>query len=180
MVTFFFMSCQYPIIFVMATDKLGRHTRRGSALVVMGVGGGAAFPPIQGAVAGAGTTRISYFVPAAGFVVVFCYAMWRFLITGRHIRIPVEVVKVEQDEEVAKDTTMHTSMIGGITSQPISLVKTRESVYHDNSLAKVRSRVDREPLGSTIVKMRTNDPIHEMPSLSHTGAQRHDDLEDKY
>ena len=34
----------YPVhlqIFVLGTEKLGRHTRRGSALLVMGVGGGA-------------------------------------------------------------------------------------------------------------------------------------------
>ena len=31
----------YPVIFVLATTGLGRHTRRGSAMLVMGVSGGA-------------------------------------------------------------------------------------------------------------------------------------------
>lgn len=40
-VIMFFESIMYPVIFVLSTTGLGRHTRRASALVVMGVSGGA-------------------------------------------------------------------------------------------------------------------------------------------
>ncbi|KAE9382759.1 hypothetical protein BT96DRAFT_1010072 [Gymnopus androsaceus JB14] len=63
----------YPVIFVLGSEKLGKNTRRGSALLVMGVAGGAVFPPIQGAVADAATTRLSYVVPTVGFIVVLAY-----------------------------------------------------------------------------------------------------------
>jgi len=39
----------------------------------MGVSGGAVFPPIQGAIADAKGTRISYVVPTIGFVYVLGY-----------------------------------------------------------------------------------------------------------
>jgi FHS family L-fucose permease-like MFS transporter len=41
-----FESIMYPVIFVLGTTGLGRHTRRGAALLVMGVSGGAIFPPM--------------------------------------------------------------------------------------------------------------------------------------
>ena len=53
----------YPSIFVLGTANLGPHTRRGAGILVMGVSSGAVFPPIQGAIADKGSTRISYVVP---------------------------------------------------------------------------------------------------------------------
>jgi FHS family L-fucose permease-like MFS transporter len=49
MVLFFFESCMYPTIFTLALQDLGRNTKKARAFVVMGVGGGAIFPPIEGA-----------------------------------------------------------------------------------------------------------------------------------
>lgn len=57
MLIMFFESIFYPIIFVVSTSGLGRHTRRGAALLVMGVSGGAVLPPIQGALADHFSTR---------------------------------------------------------------------------------------------------------------------------
>lgn len=47
-----------------ATSNLGKYSKRGAGLLVMGVGGGAAFPPMQGALADAkGTTLSCTFAP---------------------------------------------------------------------------------------------------------------------
>lgn len=39
-VIFFFMAPMYPTIFTLGTANLGRHTRRGAGILVMGVSGG--------------------------------------------------------------------------------------------------------------------------------------------
>ncbi|PNS18188.1 hypothetical protein CAC42_7557 [Sphaceloma murrayae] len=70
---FFFEAPMYPTIFTLGTANLGRHTRRGAGILVMGVSGGAVFPPIQGAIADKAGTRISYVVPLVGFIVVLAY-----------------------------------------------------------------------------------------------------------
>lgn len=88
---FFFESICYPVrfaisshkeplttalqcIFTLATKNLGRHTKKGSGLIVMGVGGGAWYPPAQGALADATFTRHSYLVPLSGYLVMMLYA----------------------------------------------------------------------------------------------------------
>jgi len=43
-VLFYFESISYCVIFTLGTKNLGRHTKRGSGLIVMGVGGGAWYP----------------------------------------------------------------------------------------------------------------------------------------
>lgn len=70
----------------MGTANLGRHTRRGAGILIMGVGGGAVFPPIQGAIADAHTTRISFLVPMVGFIVVAAYALYHWIEHGYKIR----------------------------------------------------------------------------------------------
>jgi len=70
---FFFEAPMYPTIFTIGTANLGRNTRRGAGILVMGVSGGAIFPPIQGAIADSAGIRISYVVPLVGFVVVLAY-----------------------------------------------------------------------------------------------------------
>ncbi|KAK3674016.1 hypothetical protein LTR78_006219 [Recurvomyces mirabilis] len=79
---FFFEAPMYPTIFTLGTANLGRHTRRGAGILVMGVSGGAVFPPIQGAVADAAGTRISYVVPLCGFVVVLVYVTYHWATHG--------------------------------------------------------------------------------------------------
>ncbi|KAF1350058.1 major facilitator superfamily domain-containing protein [Delphinella strobiligena] len=73
MVVYFFEAPMYPSIFTLGTANLGKHTRRGAGILVMGVSGGAVFPPIQGAIADAANTRISFVVPLVGFVYVLGY-----------------------------------------------------------------------------------------------------------
>lgn len=93
-VIFFFMAPMYPTIFTLGTANLGRHTRRGAGILVMGVSGGAVFPPIQGAIADSAGTRISYLVPLVGFVYVLGYSAAHWLRTGRHVMRVKEVVAV--------------------------------------------------------------------------------------
>ncbi|KAK0459166.1 major facilitator superfamily domain-containing protein [Desarmillaria tabescens] len=75
---FFFESICYPCIFTLGTKNLGKHTKRGSGLIVMacktGVGGGAWYPPAQGGLADRAYTRRSYLVPLSGYLVVVLYA----------------------------------------------------------------------------------------------------------
>jgi MFS transporter, FHS family, L-fucose permease len=60
----------------------------------MGVSGGAVLPPIQGAIADAAGTRLSYVVPLVGFVYVLGYVTAHWLRHGRHILRVKEVVAV--------------------------------------------------------------------------------------
>jgi FHS family L-fucose permease-like MFS transporter len=92
---FFFEAPMYPTIFTLGTANLGKHTRRGAGILVMGVSGGAVFPPIQGAIADAAGTRISYVVPLVGFVYVLGYVTFHWLRTGRHIMRVKDVIGVE-------------------------------------------------------------------------------------
>ena len=54
----------------------------------MGVSGGAIFPPIQGAIADAKGTRISYLVPMVGFVYVLGYVTVHWVRNGMGIMAP--------------------------------------------------------------------------------------------
>jgi len=78
MAIYFFMAPMYPTIFTMGTANLGVHTRRGAGILVMGVAGGAVFSPIQGAIADAANTRISFVVPLVGFLVVLAYVAFHW------------------------------------------------------------------------------------------------------
>jgi FHS family L-fucose permease-like MFS transporter len=51
----------------------------------MGVSGGAVFPPVQGAIADAASTRISYVVPVVGFVYVLGYVAQAWVRGGMKI-----------------------------------------------------------------------------------------------
>lgn len=81
-VIYFFEAPMYPSIFTLGTANLGRHTRRGAGILVMGVSGGAVFPPIQGAIADAANTRISFVVPLVGFVYVLGYVGFHWVRNG--------------------------------------------------------------------------------------------------
>ncbi|KII92138.1 hypothetical protein PLICRDRAFT_50564 [Plicaturopsis crispa FD-325 SS-3] len=72
---FFFESICYPCIFTLGTKNLGVHTKKGSGLIVMGVGGGAWYPPAQGALADRANTRRSYLVPMSGYLAMLIYAV---------------------------------------------------------------------------------------------------------
>ncbi|KAH7152762.1 major facilitator superfamily domain-containing protein [Dactylonectria macrodidyma] len=99
---FAFMSPMYPTIFTLGTQNLGRHTRRAAGVLVMGVSGGAVFPPIQGALADAYSTRISYLVPVVGFVYVLGYVAFVWTRGGMNV-LRVKSSKTSAAEEAEKN-----------------------------------------------------------------------------
>ena len=78
----------------MGTANLGIHTRRGAGILVMGVAGGAVFSPIQGAIADAANTRISFVVPLVGFLVVLAYVGFHWVGEG------FAVLRVKTDDAI--------------------------------------------------------------------------------
>lgn len=83
MLVFFFESCIYPCIFAMGTAGLGRNTRRGGSMIVMGVVGGAVFPPAQGAIADRWNTRVSFYLCVPCFVYICLWALYIWHLDGR-------------------------------------------------------------------------------------------------
>jgi FHS family L-fucose permease-like MFS transporter len=94
MAIYFFMAPMYPTLFTFGTYNLGIHTRRGAGILVMGVAGGAVFSPIQGAIADAANTRISFVVPLVGFLVVLAYSSFHWVQDG------FSVLKVKASDEI--------------------------------------------------------------------------------
>ncbi|KAG9012629.1 hypothetical protein FRB90_006549 [Tulasnella sp. 427] len=68
----------FPGIYVVSTQRMGRHTRRASAVLIAAVGGGAVFPPIQGAIADKFGTRHSYglVAPAFAYIAGYGFFLW--------------------------------------------------------------------------------------------------------
>ncbi|WVR06024.1 hypothetical protein IAU60_003052 [Kwoniella sp. DSM 27419] len=98
MLIMFFEAPMYPIIFVLGTSGLGRHTRRAAALLVMGVSGGAVFPPIQGAIADHFSTRTSYYlvIPCFAYIAGWAFYVWNK--DGRNFGIAQEKVVIQDAE----------------------------------------------------------------------------------
>ena len=94
---FFFESCMFPTIFTLAIRDLSANTKKGSSLMIMVVSGGAAFPPIQGAIADAVGTPKSQCVPMVGYFMVMVY--------GLFLAEPVGKKKTHHDSEDAVETT---------------------------------------------------------------------------
>ncbi|KJX97642.1 MFS transporter like protein [Zymoseptoria brevis] len=105
-VVFFFMAPMYPCIFTLGTANLGRNTRRGAGILVMGVSGGAVFAPIQGAIADASSTELSYVVPTIGFVVVLAYVGFHWFRHGMHI------MRIKGEKVIA--TSLEGGAVGGV------------------------------------------------------------------
>ncbi|KAE9380915.1 L-fucose:H+ symporter permease-like protein [Stipitochalara longipes BDJ] len=113
MATYFLMAPMYPTIFTLGTANLGTHTRRGAGILVMGVAGGAVFPPIQGAVADSATTRISMVIPLIGFIYVFGYCFFHWFTHGRNF-MRVKDIVVAADTAGRKGSTLGGALGGAI------------------------------------------------------------------
>lgn len=72
MVFFFFQSITFPTIFSLGVKDLGKYTKLGSSFIIMGIVGGAAFPPIMGAIADSTSMATSMLLPVA----MFAYIAW--------------------------------------------------------------------------------------------------------
>ncbi|MGV3642455.1 MAG: MFS transporter, partial [Adhaeribacter sp.] len=68
----FFFSIMFPTIFSLGLKDLGKHTQQGSSFIVMGVVGGAVFPPIMGLVANHDVAA-AYYLPIVCYVVIFLF-----------------------------------------------------------------------------------------------------------
>ncbi|GAB7363426.1 hypothetical protein MBLNU230_g3702t1 [Neophaeotheca triangularis] len=126
-VIFFFEAPMYPAIFALGTANLGRHTRRASGILVMGVSGGAVFPPIQGAIADAVSTRTSYIVPLVGFVFVLAYVGYHWARHGFHI------LRIKGETVVA--ASLEGGAVGGVV-ETVHYDQKRLSVVDQNEIRK--------------------------------------------
>lgn len=70
MAFFFFQSITFPTIFALGVKDLGAYTKHGSSYIIMGIVGGAVFPPLMGYVADASGIAASFLLPALCFVFI--------------------------------------------------------------------------------------------------------------
>ena len=68
----FFFSIMFPTIFSLGLKNLGDKIQQGSSYIVMGVVGGAVFPPIMGLVANHDVAS-SYYLPIICYAVIFLF-----------------------------------------------------------------------------------------------------------
>ena len=80
---------------------MGRYTKIAAGAVVMGVSGGAVFPPIQGAIATSVNTRVSFWIALPAFIEIFCFAMWQWKRTGFAIGLPKDIIPEVLEEEAS-------------------------------------------------------------------------------
>jgi hypothetical protein len=124
----------------MGTADLGRHTRRGAGILIMGVGGGAVFPPIQGAIADAHSTRISFLVPMVGFIAVSAYALFHWIKHGFKIRLitpTVDVHVVPTPGQKRASIIISQETVDAIIETRRKLTHTSESTDTVNHVSKV-------------------------------------------
>jgi len=70
----FFFSIMFPTIFSLGLKNLGSHTQQASSFIVMGVVGGAVFPPLMGLVANHNVAT-AYYLPIICYFVIFLFGV---------------------------------------------------------------------------------------------------------
>lgn len=68
----FFFSIMFPTIFSLGLKNLGSHTPQASSFIVMGVVGGALFPPLMGMIADQDVAT-AYYLPIICYLVIFLF-----------------------------------------------------------------------------------------------------------
>jgi glucose/galactose transporter len=68
-------SLMWPSIWPLALDKLGRFTKTASALLIMGVVGGALIPLLYGALADSSNRQMAYLITLPCYLYIFFYAV---------------------------------------------------------------------------------------------------------
>lgn len=68
----FFFSIMFPTIFSLGLKNLGAHTQQASSFIVMGVVGGAVFPPLMGMIANKDVGH-AYYLPIICYFVIFLF-----------------------------------------------------------------------------------------------------------
>lgn len=91
--TSFFMSVMYPTIFALGIHGLGRNTKIGGSLIVMGIVGGAVLTPAMGLISErAHSIALAYVVPLMAYVGVALYSFWGTEIRPRYATSRVETI----------------------------------------------------------------------------------------
>jgi MFS transporter, FHS family, L-fucose permease len=70
----FFFSIMFPTIFSLGLKDLGSHTQQASSFIVMGVVGGAVFPPLMGLIANKDVAS-AYYLPIICYAVIMLYGL---------------------------------------------------------------------------------------------------------
>jgi FHS family L-fucose permease-like MFS transporter len=70
---FFFQSITFPTIFALGVKDMGKDTKLAGSYIIMGIVGGAVFPPIMAAIADATSTATSLLLPAGMFAIIAWY-----------------------------------------------------------------------------------------------------------
>jgi MFS transporter, FHS family, L-fucose permease len=68
----FFFSIMFPTIFSLGLKNLGAHTQQASSFIVMGVVGGAVFPPLMGMIANKDVAH-AYYLPIICYFIIFLF-----------------------------------------------------------------------------------------------------------
>ncbi|CEL04011.1 hypothetical protein ASPCAL05145 [Aspergillus calidoustus] len=73
---FVFESCCFATIFSMSMRGLGRHTKRGGSFLVAAISGGAAFPPMMGAVVTNKSAHTAMAIPMLGYILALTFPVY--------------------------------------------------------------------------------------------------------
>jgi len=71
----FFFSIMFPTIFSLGLKNLGKYTEQGASYIVMGVAGGAVFPPLMGMIANKNVAT-AYYLPIICYAVIFAFGYY--------------------------------------------------------------------------------------------------------
>ena len=74
----FFHSIMFPTIFALSLKNLGKHTKRGSSLLVMAIIGGAIFPAVMGYISDVSSIQTAFVVPLVCYAYVLYFAVYGF------------------------------------------------------------------------------------------------------
>lgn len=66
----------WPAVWPLALEGLGKYTGTGSALLIMGIAGGAIIPLVYGALAEGGNSQHAYWIMLPCYAFIFYYALW--------------------------------------------------------------------------------------------------------
>ena len=96
----FFFSIMFPTIFSLGIKDMGRHTQQASSFIVMGVVGGALFPPLMGRIADKDIAA-AYYLPILCYFVIFLFGFRYMKLKGKtgHSVAGQKMKKVSMDRE---------------------------------------------------------------------------------
>ena len=89
-------SVMWPAIWPLAIEGLGKFTKIGSALLIMGIVGGAILPPLYGYIAGAiGNKQTAYLMMIPAYLYILYYAL-----SGYKVGKEIETKKIDLSNEI--------------------------------------------------------------------------------